>query len=181
MHNMTSRTLRNTILAVSALVLSMALYGGVWYMLQQSETTVRERITEQAESATQEATLSKLEKVSVETEADRAELHSYILKDDGASDFLELLEKTARSQGLTPTTRSVQIEAIKGNASFEALSLSLEVNGSYEGVSAMLTLLESLPYQSEIRSVSLDRTEGADGSSMWRGTFILRVIKEKGT
>lgn len=176
---MTSSTKKIAIFAASALMLSGGIDAGLWYMLAKGERMVQERTAERIERSAREVQLSTLQRVEEDTAADRAELRTFILGKDDVADFLELIEGAARKQGLTPKTRSVEVEKLEGTTNFEAIALALEFEGSYKGVTAMLPLIESLPYQLEVRSVSLERTGDEGATSLWRGILQLRVVKEK--
>lgn len=154
----------------------MGVYGGLWYEVYRWEEKVREGMAQQAKETEEQRQFVALEKEYVESEKDRRMLKNFVVAKEGATDFLELVESMGRAQGLKVAIKSAQDQALKESTTFELLVISLEVSGSYTSLTSFLPLIESLPYQTEIASVSLEQI-GGEGE--WRGLFDLRVVKEK--
>ncbi len=173
---MTSFAKKIGTLAMLSLVLSMGVYGGLWYEVYRGEEKVREGMAQQAKEAEEQRQFVALEKEYLDSEKDRQMLQNFVVGKEGATDFLELVESTGRAQGLNVEIKSAQDKEMKESATFEQLVISLEVSGPYKSIVSFLPLIESLPYQTEIASVSLEQV-GGEGE--WRGLFDLRVVKEK--
>lgn len=176
---MTPKATHTLFISLTLLGASIAVLGAMWFLLAQSADAVQTSMEEQKKETRIAQEHKHLEELYTESEEARTKLRSLVIGKDGVADFLELIEETARRGGLQPTTRSVRVEPLDASTKFEALSLTLEVTGAYANVKAFLPLLESLPYQSEIRSVALDRAAENDKAGIWSGTFIMRISKEK--
>lgn len=163
-------------LATLSLVLSIGVYGGLWYEVYRGEEKVKEVMTQQAKEAEEQKQFIVLEKEYLDSEKDRQMLQNFVVGKEGTTDFLELVENTGRGQGLKVEIKSAQNKELKESATFEQLVISLEVSGPYTSLVSFLPLIESLPYQAEIASVSLEQV-GGEGE--WQGLFDLRIVKEK--
>jgi Tfp pilus assembly protein PilO len=157
------------------LVISMCVYAGFLYEVSRSGKRLQEWSNKQIEQVSREQQFSALEKLYEESEKDRAVLKNFVVTHEGVANFLALMENAGRNRGLLVNIRSVQISPIKDSPSFETLKVSVEVGGTYEGLVDFLPVIESLPYQIEITSVSLNHIEGTS----WKGLFELQVVKEK--
>ena len=178
---MTSRTRHILILTGLALIGAIGVYGAAWFFLERSADTIREYDAARMEAMVQEQELRQIESLYADSAKDRETLRAFVIGKDGVFEFLELIEGVSREQGLSPSTRSVQVEKSEGGDRFEVLSLTLEVTGAYGDIKALLPIIESLPYQVEVRSVSLEQSVRNDEQGGWRGVIVLRVSKEKGS
>ena len=178
---MTSRARNVLLLSLLCFAGSVAVYGGGWYMVHEREAALRTQLEEQQRRAERDRDYTSLQKLYADSQADREKLRTFVVGADGVADFLELFEGAARRAGLNPTTRSVQVEKSEAGAKFEMLAINAEVQGSYGEVSAFLPIVETLPYQIEVRSVSIERVgaAGETDADEWRGLLQLRVSKEK--
>lgn len=174
---MTSRTIQAATISLMLFVGACGLYGGFWYVLSLREEAAA---AQTAANALIEAHLRESKTLSTlltTTEKDRAALGEYVIADSGVVDFLELIERMGRSLGLTIETK-LTTEKIEGSTMFETLVPTFEIDGSYAQVVHMLRVLEALPYQVSIRSVSMNRKAGTlEGG--WHGVFILGITKAK--
>lgn len=161
------------LIASVILVVIGVIYGAVWYFVGTMEDAALQGIHERARGLERERALSSLETMIAETAADRAELKEFVLTDAGVTEFLALVEDSARNRGLRATTKSVAIEP--DDDLFESLRVEIEVEGRYAGVNAFLSILETLPYMITLSSVRFDQS----GEGIWRGSFIFGVTKEK--
>lgn len=156
-------------------MLSLCAYGGTWYAVSLREATMHAELGRQEEELAQRENGSALALVFEDTVVERAKLQDYVVSRDDATTFLELVEGAGRAQGLAVNTTSVTIEALPQTDIFEALVVALTVTGSYKDVKTMLALLETMPLQVKVRSVSLSR----EGGDSWRGAFVIDVTKRK--
>lgn len=180
MKSLSPTSIRMMIFAVALCVVGAGSYGGIWYLLRMSEAKVETYAAQHAQAEAKRSEITALERLYAETQLDRVALRTFVIEKDGVADFLELIEGIARRHGLEPTTRSLAVEEVPHFPEFEALALTLEVGGAYEHIVTMLPIIEALPYQAEIRSVSLERSGTSEtGDDLWRGVFMLRVSKEK--
>lgn len=171
-------TLKFAIFSSILLVLSGCIYGGFWYIITLREGAMREELSHRAEKIAEQQKVSALASLFSNTQVERKDLHTYVVPEDGVTGFLELIERTLREHRLTVETKSVTIEALPGIVAFESLVVTLETTGSYQDTKQMLALVEAMPYQVSITSVSLERS-GKDSGASWHGAVTIRVTKEK--
>ncbi|GEM_PF-4427642 len=111
---------------------------------------------------------------------------------EGSVPFIGMIEGLAKSANVGLTVQSVGLgnpSALAPAASasaFDALTLSLSVQGTWSAVYRFLNMLETLPYKTQISAVSLNQsafsvpgTGGKSGSpqSFWSGSLSLAVLK----
>jgi Tfp pilus assembly protein PilO len=176
---MLPKTKKVAVVSVVVFLCIIALYAGLRYVIAREERAVHEQMTARGTVEDRQRSLLQLSKALAETEGERAELASAVVSDEGVTEFLELVERIAREEGLTINTTSVGVEPLPKSTKFELLALSHEVKGSYTQVMRFVSLLETLPYQVTLQSVSLDRTVEADAPNLWRGTISIAATKIK--
>lgn len=176
---LTSET--KTLGAASFAIFGVALLvlGGMAYFVYKKNAVYEEQMHARAVRTATEREVQSLGRILDETAQDREALTGYVLTEDSVVDFLSHISELARSQGVTAETRSLAVAPIEGNKTFEYLTLEVTVLGSFESVTRMLSLLESLPYQVSVRTVTVDRTAKEGGPSLWRGAYRLYVTKYK--
>ncbi len=167
---------RTKIIAAFALGLcfiALAIYIGFLSVVMSRKATLHAARLSAAEADMQSRALSQLEATVLSSKEDREKLNKYVLADDAIIDFLELIEETAKSQGVTLVTDSLTVVPIDDD--FESLEIKITTKGSFDGIMRILHILEVLPVQSEIAGSSLTRS-GAGG---WESLIDLRVTKFK--
>jgi hypothetical protein len=115
-----------------------------------------------------------------------------IIPAEGSVQFIGKIESLAKAAGVGVRVQSVGISPAssltsKANPSnFDALSLSLSVQGKWEAVYRFLKMLESLPYKMRISSVSLSQSiysapeaygHAGKPQSFWSGSVSFSVLK----
>lgn len=120
---------------------------------------------------------------------DLTKIRGRIIESKGTATFISSLESYAKSIGATLLIDSVaEKTADSEGADFQYLDLTLSTQGSWSEVYRLLMMMESLPYKIKIHSVTLTQgsftTSGGEGSSpstvnVWKGTFIMSVLKRK--
>lgn len=158
-------------IALITCVLSVAVLCVLYYAILQKEAAYYEQVAQRALGRATDRQLASLVNLVGDTQAERTELISYVLPSDGVISFLALIEDLGAEQGLVTETKSITVEPLS-KKDFESLTLTLEVRGTYERVQHMLDLIETLPYQIDINTVSI-RAEG----NVWVGSFDLQVTK----
>ena len=118
---------------------------------------------------------TRLTAVLAATEAERAELASYVLiGDDGAVALLSLIDEVAAELSVELSTSNLRVEAQPGN--FNDLVLEMALVGSGQNVKQLVSLLERLPYHSEVTDLRLDRSVNpTTGTDTMNGSISLRV------
>jgi hypothetical protein len=171
---------RTKIIALISLGLclgSLLLYGGMFYVVNGQKQNLYDARLKAAEAEMQARALSALEETVRRSTEDRAKLQGYILAEESIIDFLSLVEVTAREQGvkLDPRLEVAPIDDV-----FEELRFNMSIDGSFDGVMRMLRIIETLPGQGWVPSVSITRA-GEEGATddMWRAVISLVVTKYK--
>jgi hypothetical protein len=169
---MSKSTLHTFILAAIALFCAMAVYGVLAYVVVGKRALATSRATDRATLGSRQLELATLKAALVETAEDRAALHEFIVTDDRLTEFLALVEGSARAQGLKASTRSVDI--VRPAGPFEELHVVLEAEGSYEGLKRLIALFETMPFHIDMEDIAIDRSD-----DVWHGVFAFSVTKER--
>lgn len=175
----TSETKLFFVFSILAFLLAIGAAGGVGYLVWQKDLAYEERLAARALRIATEKEAKSLGHLAEETAADRKELSGYILTEDTVVDFLSMIGTLGRAKGVTTETRSLAVESIEGSDTFEYLTLEVGVLGSFSSVVEMLSLLETVPYQVQVRSAAVDRASDIQGAILWRGAYRLSVTKYK--
>lgn len=160
-------------------MLALAALSGMLFLIQQKAAAYEVQRHARAMHAAAEKELQSLEALVSETAGDREALARYILTEDSVVDFLSRIEDLARVQGVAAETRSLAVEPMQGTDVFEQLTLEVAVTGPFASVTQILPLLESLPYQAHVRTVLIERAEGAARSDQWHAAYRVYVTKYK--
>lgn len=156
---------------------SIAALAVLSYLINNANALLTEQKIQRERAETQRQELDSLVKLVEETTSEREELSNYLLSDDEVITFLALIETLGREQDVELKTNSLTV--VDKNGFFEELQLQVSVDGSYDSVLHLLTLFETLPYQSFVSNVSLSRAVDEGFSNAWSGTFRLHVTKFK--
>jgi len=172
-------TKHTQIVGLSAIILfvfSLALLVGMFYVISVAENDLILKQTEIANVRVHEQELNSLVRLVDESNLEREKLSSYLLQEEDVIDFLSLIESLAKDQGVSLDISGLNVTEL--NADFEQLSLAVDVKGSRDSVLRILTILETLPYQTLVSSVDII-SSGESGTNGWSGKFILIVTKQK--
>ena len=109
-------------------------------------------------------------------------LKNFFVKKQGEVEFIELVEKTARGEGLEIEINSVSLDSPVSLTThrMEYLVLRLEVKGTWSSLWNFSKLVEILPYSVDVNSLALVRTQTEKGKPVvWKGVYNIRVLKQK--
>jgi len=149
------------------------LLGGLVYFISNAKEDFSAKQVEVAKARMHEEELAAFTRLVEESEEERDKLSSYVLYEENIIDFLALLEALAEEQGVAIDIKSLNEAGL--NESFEELQASVSVGGSYEATLHLLTLLETLPYQSYVENATVSKVS----EDAWTGTFLLHVTMYK--
>lgn len=154
---------------------ALAVYLGFFWVVSNHKQTLYDERFRAAEAEVQSRALSALETTVATSKEDREKLSGYILEEEEIIDLLSLIELTAREQGVTfsTTLNTAPIDDV-----FEELVMQASIEGSFDGVMRMLRILESIPEQSTIPSVTMS-LGGAENERVWTAAIIIHVTKYK--
>lgn len=168
---MSKRSLRNFFIA---LVFLLATIGGFVFMvfeIRTSERLLDEQLAALAVGNERESLYYQLQKVSEESEEQRKILTSYYLTQSGDSiSFLTKVEALAPKLGVNLETDSLSDGKDKKTKD-EWVEARFVFNGSRENVERFISVLESVPYLSEITAVQLTEKDGQN----WEASVTMRV------
>lgn len=173
-------TQRTKITGFAAIMFALMTLVGVavfLFMLSRMNAAFEERQNEVAARQAREQALAALERRVLETEDERAALTNFILPHEGVVDLLSLIELLGVEQHVLLQTQSVDVVPLGGSNEFETLKVTVLATGSYEGVLHILELLEQLPYQSELTSVTMTKSVRGTVPGAWDGTFTIAITK----
>ncbi len=188
---MTTETKKLAMLSGTLCVLATAGLCGMWYMVARVDARYREELHTHATQRAVEERVKSVNKFLAETAQDRDALTQYMLTEDSVAVFLSRIEGLAKSLGMKAETKSLAVKPIidisipkdkkspagKESETFEYLTLEVRTAGSFPAVMKMLSLLELLPYQTQVRSVAIEHVGEIETTDMWQGTYQLYVTK----
>jgi len=154
-----------------ALLLSLSVYAIFFKMVSAQKAQHTAYVTSSAEAAAHKASLQKLMQELEVTKPERDSLASRFVADEAVIDLLALIESIGREQGVLLATNSLNV--VPNNDYFETLVVSISVTGQYNQIVKVLSLLETLPYQTTISQTQISRTETGE----WAGTFTISITK----
>lgn len=168
---------RTKIIALIATALflgALLVYSGFTFLLLKHKETLRAERAVVVDTEMQKKSLSTLEGIVRDSALERETLHGYILEDERVIDLLSLIETIAAEQGATLKTNTLTKSSI--DDTFEKLHLTVSVEGSFDRIMPVLMLLETLPQQSMIKSVTFTKS-GQEGEVTWVGIIDISVTK----
>lgn len=157
------------------LVAAIIAYVGMVYLIETHQANLSERREAQAQAEARRSALSALVRTVENSKQEREELNARIVTEAQVIDLLSLIETIGKEQGIILTTQSLSSGPLSG--SFELLTIRLSAEGDYDGIMRVIRMLEALPYQSTIQSVTLNIIESEEGDVGWKGTLNLSVTK----
>jgi len=157
---MTSKTF---LIFIGACVYFLAASAALLVMIYTVEKSGRELESRVALINDQNAKIkmyTELSRLLEQSASQRAELSSYVLKEDQTSSFLTEIESLASIRSVQLTTQSLKV--IPKDGKFDELSIEFAIEGSEKSVEEMLQILEKLPYHSKLSSVLLSKEQTGD-------------------
>jgi len=144
--------------------------GWVVYEVGANGQELKDRVAAIADKNAKVKTYTEFSKLINETQEERAVLASYVLTEDNTSSFLTEIESLAANVGVTLFTRSLEVDDKKGS-SYDDLVIVFDVEGPEVLVKNLLSIFETLPYHSQVSSLTF--TVGENG--VIKGTIEVKV------
>lgn len=167
---MKSKTTQNLLLASILLVITAGGAVSLLWFISKNSALLTEQLDALKEQNQQEASLLRLQRLAVETKADREKLASYfLLRESDSIMFLSEIEALAPRLSLL-----LETEALKQLLSEDKvpwIEASFSVSGSRENIERFLSVLETIPYVSRITFVHME----AQASDNWRAEVTIQV------
>ncbi len=163
-------------LLVSVIVLVAAIAGYVFLSVQIRQAASAASAATENVSATgkQESFQRSIWAFMQDTERERAELATFVAKDNDIVTLIETIENAAKREKVSATIGSVSVSAVDWKY-HEPLEVSLSAQGSFAALAAFATDLESLPQASRLSRMTVE----ASDKNLWFGTFTVEFVKEK--
>lgn len=143
------------IVAVVAFIymsLAVCALGWVLYEVTTAGQSLSDRVNAIADKNAKLQSYTKLATLMEETAPQRQELVQFVLTKDKTSSFLTEIESLGASQGVSLTTNSLKV--IEKEGSFDDLVIQFKIEGREDLVQKMIALLETLPYHSQVSSLT---------------------------
>ncbi len=137
------------ILLVSVAVVIMMLA----YITSQGEELALQA-KEVADYSAREQTYRELSLLVDETKKDHEELQTYLLTEEGTINFLTMAENLAKEGEVELVTDVLKVEE-KEKSQFDTLTITFSTKGMKSRVYSFVKLLETLPYNVRIESISI--------------------------
>lgn len=112
-------------------------------------------------------------------------VYDYIIKADGAVDFMQNIENLAKSSGLKSEVKSVSFDPVSGVklSGVESMRVRFDVIGEWKDVEYFLELLENYPMHLVINKIALNKFSDYlvkdKKIPQWLGSFEFSIIKVK--
>ena len=116
------------------------------------------------QNAAKSEALQAMSREAVTTKDARALLEGFALPQDGNAAFISDIERMAKSAGVDASVESVSAVPPKGNSP-GTLALDVRFSGPYARCVQFVSLIETLPVATRIRTLTLQHDESA-----WNGT-----------
>jgi hypothetical protein len=169
-----TRTKFIALVALAFFLGACILFIGMVYLVERHKAQLWDEQYRAREAEVQKRALSALEDTVRASADDRKRLASYILAHEEVIEFVTLLEASGKAQGVLFTTES--LEALPLDEIFETLSIRATIEGTFDGVTRMVRILENIPEQSSVSSVSFTRESD---TGLWSAQVELQVTKFK--
>jgi hypothetical protein len=158
-------------------------YGMFWLIRHNIQETVRVENLVQERQATESTTKALREFVN-EVEGDLATLESRIVPANEAVKIIELVESLAKKERLSVEVQAEDQEYAPSKEELKLLALVIRTQGAWSSTYRFLSMLESLPYKTSLKSVTIQhisaqRQNASSTIPSWAGTYRLEVLQYK--
>ncbi len=109
------------------------------------------------------------------TEQNRAEIGKYLVSTKDPTEFLGLVESSAKDAGVFLEVESIRVDSTEPKEEVRGLSnmtVVFTTQGGWKETYHLLTLLEHLPYVTHIESANIKLDSGGN-QGIWSGSFRL--------
>jgi type II secretory pathway pseudopilin PulG len=167
---MSHSTKRTLTIAIILIVLATSVFGVMVYQVRAQGERLTEQIAILAAHNTQKASYDRLEQITNDSQADRAEIQSYFLqKESDSIDFLNHVESLALTGGVALETDSLKDITEKGGTKW--IQATFSFSGNRENVENFIRILETLPYVARVTNIEM----GAQSSVLWNAVVVMQV------
>lgn len=151
-----SRTIGILIFSIICVTITGGLLLVASYLLNQEGKELQAKMQAVADEQKLITERNQIKSTIDASASDRAELAGFIIDgDDGTAAFLSEMDALAAKLGVTITTQLKVVEQEK--ATFDLLSVSFAVEGADSSVRRFVSLLEKVPYKSQLTALQLSK------------------------
>lgn len=169
---MTSATIRNFVIALLVLLLSLGGFGYMVFQIDKKSDLLKDQLTSIELENKRESDFYRLQKTSEESAEDRKTIETYFLPQSSDSiDFLNRVEQLAPQSGVTLKTDGLE-EASDKKTKQKWIEAKFSFSGTQENVENFINILETAPYLSQVTSVTLN----ARSLDNWEAKVTMRVF-----
>jgi len=165
-----SKTAVTLFVSFGFLVCSAGALLGLGYFIETGATNLTATAQQIAYQQAQAGERFETSRIVEETVSERNELESYVLTEATVIDFISELEDTAARLGLMFSTQTISPEETK-DPDFDLVRMDVAFSGPAGTVKRMIRLIETMPYASEVQTVSV----GVDAGDVWRAEVVLEL------
>lgn len=164
-------------LATLVAVLLAGIYVGALVFLSRTQKAVASQATELAGDARHEESMHILSALLKDLSGETTKLDAFFVSPDGAVGVIEDLEALSSVVGVPITVSDVRIEDQDAKTGEGTLSMNVAASGSWRSMTHVLTLLDALPFQGQLGSVTLTLidAESDKASAQWSFRGLLKV------
>lgn len=164
--------------AIISLLVFIGLASGYVFLVSsiQADINTAASFLERVESLTKRDALARSMQVFLNDTSDKRQgLEPYIAGAGDVVSVIELVESTARSEGVDISISNVSTSQQDGWRQHESIEVTFSVSGTFGRIASFTAFLEALPIASRLSGVSLE----ASGEGEWFGTYAVLFAKEK--
>ena len=164
---------RVSIIAGCVVALMLGAFVGAYMMLNAATGRVGELTRVFRERAQEADRVRAVKNALAQTKDDRAALDALLIAPDGIVTFIERIEALGRTAGVSVTVDEITVEPSEESPTSDHLVVRFHASGSWQQVSHLLVLAESLPLPVSLSNVRFETSGGK--VSVWRGTFSIQA------
>lgn len=174
-----SKTITSLLIAVGAFLLACTAYALLFISIRDKNIEISALQQGVDTSSGRAALLLSAKNALDATAKDRADLDAYFVSNDDVVSFIEDIEGLKVATGADIKVVSVNVAADSKNTSVQTLTLSTTIDGSWNQQMHALSLIESMPYRTNVSSVQFRLLSDIDRTlpKQWSGSITFSVSK----
>lgn len=167
---MSSKTIRNFIIAFVAMVSAGSVFGLMTFQVREEGKMLNAQLEVLGEQEAQESSYIRLQKISEETAQERTSLRNYFLEQEGDSvDLLNYIDSLAERSGVALQTKGLDL--VDGERTSKWIRATFTIAGPESQVRQFVEILETLPYVQRMTDLTLK----AKSSTQWEADVTIQV------
>ena len=164
-------------IATTIAIVFAAIYVGALVTLSRSQKAVAAQASELAAEVQREESTQILASLLKDLSEDTSKLDAFFISPEGAVSVIEDIEGLSSVVGASISVADVHIEDENAETGEGTLTMNVSAEGSWRSMRHLLTLLDTLPFQSELTSVTLTLVsdEDSEAAAQWSLRGLVRV------